>query len=45
MLREMGMNRKSWNGGVDRMELNNLVVQDRRMMIGAKEVVDGDVSP
>ena len=45
MLREMGMNRKSWNGDVDRMELGNLVVQDRKMMIGVKEVVGGDVSP
>jgi hypothetical protein len=46
VLRGMGMNRKSLNGGVDRMELGNLVVQDRKMMIGVKEVVvDEDVSP
>ena len=44
MLREMGMNRKSWNGGVDRMELGNLVVQDRKMMIGVEGVVDEDES-
>ena len=46
VLRGMGMNRKSLNGGVDRMELGNLVVQDRKMMIGVKVVVVGeDVSP
>jgi hypothetical protein len=42
----MGMNRTSLNGGVDRMELDNLVGQDRKMMIGVKVVVVGeDVSP
>jgi hypothetical protein len=46
VLMGMGMNRKSWNGGVDRMEQGNLVVQDRKMMIGVKVVVvDEDVSP
>jgi hypothetical protein len=41
----MGMNRMNWNEGVDRMELGNLVVQDRKMMIGVEEVVvDEDVS-
>jgi hypothetical protein len=44
--RGMGMTRKSLNGGVDRMELGNLEVQDRKMMIGVKVVVvDEDVSP
>jgi hypothetical protein len=46
VLKGMGMNRKSLNGGVDRMELGNLVVQDRKMMIGVKVVVVGeDVFP
>lgn len=46
VLRGMGMIQKSLNGGVDRMELGNLVVQDRKMMIGVKVVVVGeDVSP
>jgi len=40
--RGMDMNRMSLNGGVDHMELGNLVVQDRRMMIGVKEVVVGE---
>jgi hypothetical protein len=45
VLKGMGMIQKSLNGGVDRMELGNLVVQDRKMMIGVKEVVvDEDVS-
>ena len=46
VLKGMGMNRMNWNEGVDRMELGNLVVQDRKMMIGVKVVVvDEDVSP
>lgn len=46
VLEGMDMNRKSLNGGVDRMELGNLVVQDRKMMIGVKVVVvDEDVFP
>jgi hypothetical protein len=46
VLKGMGMIRTSLNGGVDRMELGNLVVQDRKMMIGVKVVVVGeDVSP
>jgi hypothetical protein len=45
VLKGMGMIRTSLNGGVDRMELGNLVVQDRKMMIGVEEVVvDEDVS-
>jgi len=39
------MNRKSWNGDVDRTELGNLVVQDRKMMIDVGGVVDEGVSP
>ena len=39
----MDMNRMNLNGGVDRMERGNLVVQDRMMMIGVKEVVVGEV--
>jgi len=46
VLKGMGMNRKSSNGDADRMELGNLVVQDRKMMIGVKVVVvDEDVFP
>jgi hypothetical protein len=41
-LRGMGMNRMNLNGGVDRMELGNLVVQDRKMMIGVKVVAVGE---
>lgn len=41
----MDMNRMNLNGGVDRMERGNLVVQDRMMMIGVEGVVDEDVFP